>query len=1128
MLLLRSRRLAPLLVTQTLGAINDNLFKNALVVLVLFHAAASGGAAMVAAAGGVFIFPYVLLSATAGQIADRFEKQRTIVWVKVAELGLMALAAAGFWFGSTPLLFTVLFGLGIQATFFSPLKYAILPNHLADTELVAGNGLIEAGTFLGILVGTIAGGALFALPHGPAIVSIAGLLIAAGGIASALFIPAAASDAPDLHVGWNLPRETVALLRTARANRPVWLCLLGLSWFWVVGATLLAELPTLVRDDMGADAHVVTLMLAFFSVGVGAGSVLCARLLKGEVTARHVPLAALGLSVFIWDFAHAVGHTHGLANVHAVLSSLAGWRMLVDLLLLSACGGLYSVPLYAVIQERSAPAERARMIAANNVVNAVAMAAAAALTALLALAGVAPVTILLLTAVANLAVAVWIIRLLPQDVLRALFQRYFRLFHGVDVAGLANLPAPGQRAIFVVNHQSFGDGCFVAAFLPGSPMFAVDITTAHQWWARPFLAAVRHFDIDPANAFSTKAMVQAVKSGERLVIFPEGRITRTGALMKVYEGAGLVADKAGAVIIPIRIDGLQFSRLSRMEGHAPRSWFPRLSFTVLPPVSLDLDPELRGHPRREAVGALLQGIMEQASFTTANTNRSLFRALLDARSRYGNALPIIEDIDRVPLSYNRVVLGAAVLGRHLARLAPPGGFIGVMLPNANGAVVTFMALQAFGRVPAMLNFSAGADGMLAACAAAGVTTVLSSRAFVERGKLGPVVERMEREVTFVWLDDVRASLGLRAKLRGWLDARRAHRLPGATTPADAPAAVLFTSGSEGTPKGVVLSHRNFIANIAQVASVIDFNANDRVFNAMPMFHSFGLTGGTLLPLLSGVPTFYYPSPLHYRIVPELIYGTDSTITFGTDTFLSGWARFAHPYDFYSMRYIFAGAEKLREETRRTYAERFGVRVLEGYGVTETAPVLAMNTPLHCRPGAAGRLLPGMEYRLDPMEGITEGGRLVVRGPNVMLGYLRTSAPGVLEAPADGWYDTGDICTVDADAFITIRARAKRFAKIAGEMVSMPAAEALAAALWPGAAHAVVSVPDGRKGEALVLLTTQKDATTGALQAHARERGVAEIAVPRSLRLVDSLPLLGTGKIDYPAATALVTPEQHAA
>ena len=360
---------------------------------------------------------------------------------------------------------------------------------------------------------------------------------------------------------------------------------------------------------------------------------------------------------------------------------------------------------------------------------------------------------------------------------------------------------------------------------------------------------------------------------------------------------------------------------------------------------------------------------------------------------------IAEDTARAPIPYARLILGATVLGRGLARLAPAGDHVGVMLPNANGALVTFFALQAFGRVPAMLNSSAGADGMLGACAAAGVTTVLSSRAFVERAKLGAAVARMEQVVLFVWLEDVRAGLGTRAKLRGWLDARRARRLPGAGVAADRPAAILFTSGSEGTPKGVVLSHRNMLANVAQASAVVAFTSADRVFNAMPMFLAFGLPGGTLLPILSGVRTFFYPSPLHYRVVPELMYDSDATIAFGTDTFLTGWARSAHPADFYAMRYIFAGAEKVREETRRVYADRFGVRVLEGFGATECSPVLALNTAMHNRPGTAGRLLPGMEHRLDPVEGIAQGGRLMVRGPNVMLGYLRATAPGVLEPPA---------------------------------------------------------------------------------------------------------------------------------
>ena len=1127
MSLLRSPRLWPLLVTQALGAVNDNMFKTAMSVLLLAELT-SGGPALVILAGGVFIAPYILLSATAGQIADRFDKARIIRLVKLAEVALMLLAAAALWLHSPVLQFTVLFGLGVQATFFSPLKYGILPDHLREDELVAGNGLVEAGTFLGILAGIIAGGALTEMAHGPQIVAGLGVAVALGGVASALRVLPAPSSAPGLRIGWNLAGETAALLRTARANRPVWLCLLGLSWFWVVGATVVAELQILVKEVLGAGADVRTLLLAFFSVGVGLGSIACSRLLKGEVTARPVPFAALGMALFLGDFSLAIGHAQGLATIGAVLHSLAGLRLLADLVLLAACGGIYSVPLYAVLQDQSAPAERARMVAANNVVNAVAIAGGAAVTALLAMAGMGPAAILGMFAAATVLVALWIVRILPQTTARAVFRWYFETFHGVDVSGLEHVAEAGDRAVVVVNHQSFMDGCFVAAFLPGAPVFAVNIHTARRWWARLFLSAVQYFAVDPANPFSTRTMVAAVKSGQTLVVFPEGRITTTGALMKVYEGAGMVADKSGAKLLPVHIDGAQFSPLSRMAGRMPRRLFPRLSLAVLPPVTLAPDPDLRGRARRRAMGAVLQSVMEEAAFRTAPLDRTLWTALLDARDRYGAKTAVMEDIAREPMGYGRLVLGAAVLGRRLDRLAPGAAPVGLMLPNANAAVVAFMALQSRGRVPAMLNFSAGAEGMLAACAAAQVGVVVSSRAFVERAKLGPAVERMQGAVRFIWLEEVRDGIGRVAKLRGLLDSRRARRLPGARLAASGPAVILFTSGSEGAPKGVVLSHRNIVANIAQIAAVVDFNASDRVFNAMPMFHSFGLTGGTLLPLLSGVRTFYYPSPLHYRIVPELIYDTDATIAFGTDTFLTGWARFAHPYDFYRMRYIFSGAEKVRDETRKLYAERFGTRLLEGYGATETSPVLALNTPMHSRPGSAGRLLPGMVHRLRPVEGIAEAGRLEVSGPNVMLGYLRATAPGVIEAPEDGWYDTGDICTVDGESFVTIQARAKRFAKIAGEMVSMPAAEALAQAVWPDAAHAVVAIPDGRKGEALVLLTTAQDAAPAALLAHARGKGSAEIAVPRIVRVVDSLPLLGTGKVDYVAATRIAEPQKAAA
>ena len=1130
--LLRTRRLWPLALSQACGALNDNLVKNAMLVLALFTLG-QGGTGLSALAGAMFIAPYILLSATAGQVADRFPKPQVIVAAKVAELVLMLGSAVAFLTHSVPGLIAVLFGLGVQSTIFSPLKLGLLPEHLREEELVAGNGVIEASTFLSIVAGTVLGGALVLLDNGPAIVSGVGIAIALVGLGSALLIPPAAPAAPGLAISANIVAETWRTVRQAAGTRALWLCILGLSWFWTVGATLLTTLPVLVRDTLGAEGHVLTLLLTVFAVGVGIGSIGCAWLLKGEVSPRHVPFAALGISVFLLDFSFAstAAAEAGLTTVTALLTAPAGWRMLADLGLMAACGGTFSVPLYAILQEESEPERRSRTIAANNVLNALLMVAGSAATAGMAAAGLGAPGILAVAALANLAVAAWIVRLLPQHVLRSLFRFYFDTFHGVEVRGLEHYRAAGDRVVIVSNHLSFADACLIACYLPDSPCFAVNTQTAGQWWVRPFLTAVDVFKVDIQSPFAIKRMVEAVRDhGKKLMIFPEGRITKTGALMKTYEGAGVVADKAAAKVLPISIEGLQFTRLGRMKGKLPMRWFPRLAVNVLPPVELRPPgaKALTPRKRREAVGRALGDVMVDAVYRSKNTERTLFAALLDARALHGGKTLIAEDVARTPLSYDRLVLGAAALGRQLAGLADAAAkdaasasHVGVMLPNANATVVALMGLQAFARVPCMLNFSAGADAMLSACRAARVTTVVSSRAFVEKGKLGKVVERMEAELRFVWLEDVRGAIGLKDKLRAKLDAALARRLPGVVASPDSPALVLFTSGSEGLPKGVVHTHRTLLSNCAQLSSVIDFTASDRVFNALPCFHSFGMTGGTLLPLLHGVRTFHYPSPLHYRIVPALIYDTDATICFGTDTFLNGWARFAHPYDFYAMRYAFAGAERVREETKRLYAERFGVRVLEGYGATETAPALAINTAMHARAGTVGRFLPGIEWRLEPVPGVEEGGRLHVRGPNVMHGYLTADRPGEIQPPPEGWYDTGDIVTVDADGFCAIRGRAKRFAKVAGEMVSMAAAEALAFATWPAAQHAVVAVPDARKGEALVLVTTEPGAEAAAVLAQARSRGVAEIMVPRSVLVVPSLPVLGTGKTDYPAVQRLV-------
>jgi len=1120
--LLRASRFLPLFLTQALGAFNDNLFKSAFVMLITYGAATAFDAgALAAISGGMLIAPFFLFSATAGQLADRFERSRLLQILKAAEIFAVLGAAAALLTGNLALSLALLFVLGTQAAFSSPVKYALLPQHLATAELVDGNALMEAGTFLSILFGTIAGGLAVATAWGPAVCCVLLLCCAGVGFVASLRVPTAPPPAPTLKVSWDLVTATGGILRQAWERRDVRLSILGASWFWLVGAVSLSQLPSFAKTTLGADSNVVVLFLAAFSIGVGIGSTLCGRLMRGEVSARYVPLAALGMTLFSLDLglaSAAAPPQAGLIGIVDFMSQIGGLRIFGDLLGLAVSGGFFIVPLYAIIQSRSDEASRARIIAANNVVNALFMAAAAAVTAGLIADGVDTPALFLILAIANALVTVWICKLLPRDVLRMLARALFRFAYRVEIVGLENCAAAGDRVIVVPNHVSFLDAPLIAAFLPGWPVFAIDPAQMRRWWVRQFLAAVDVFPVEPSRPMATKSLIKSIREGSRCVIFPEGRLNVTGgALMKVYDGPALIADKAEAMVLPVRLDGVEFTPFSRLAGRLRRRWFPKVTITILPPRRLDIPADLRGRARRRHTGTALYDIMSEMMARRPDPP-SLFQALLEARKAHGGGHRVFEDPETAPLTYSRAVGASFVLGRRLAHGTSRGETIGLMLPNSVGAALAFLALQAAGRVPAMLNHTSGADGVLSSCRTAGLRRVVTSRRFVELAKLGTLAERLAAEVELVWLEDVRATLGVTDRLYGAVAQRLAgplHRR--LAVAASDPAAVLFTSGSEGTPKAVVLSHANLLANRRQIAARVDFSPADLALNALPMFHSFGLTGGFLLPLLSGVRVFLYPSPLHYRIVPEIAYATGATILFGTDTFLAGYARRANPYDFYALRYVFAGAEAVREETRQSWAERFGKRILEGYGVTECSPVIAVNTPMHYCAGTVGRFLPLIEHRLKPVARIEHGGRLVVRGPNVMAGYLRS---GEVEGPAEGWYDTGDIVTIDDDGFVAIVGRAKRFAKLGGEMVSLAAVERIAETAEPEARHAVVALPDPRRGERLVLVTEARGLDRNRLLAAAHRLGQPEIAVPREVIETEHLPLLGTGKTDYAAVTRL--------
>lgn len=1126
--LMASRRFLPLFLSQFLGAANDNFFKNALVVLVVFQLGSYAGMqphVLATVAAGLFIAPYFLFSATAGQMSDRYEKMGLMKIWKAAEIAISALGAWALVDHNVGAMLAALFLLGTQSTFTSPIKYAVLPELLDEDELIGGNALVEGGTFLAILLGTIGGGTLVLLENGGAIVAGAMMALALGGFAASLFLPTAHAGNPEVRVRFDVLRETGHLWTLIRGKRDLFLSVLGISWFWLVGATYLSQFPAFAKTVLTADEHAVTLMLTMFSVGIGIGSLLCGRLLKGEVSARHVPFAALGMTVFALDLWFAAGPAAGdgaaLMSLAEFLARPAAWRVLADLLAFAICGGLYIVPLYAIMQAHSDEAVRARVVAANNVVNAAFMVFAAVASALLLVAGFTVTDVFLTIGLANLVVALYICGLLPDAVLKGVFASVFRALYRVRVRGLEHLPAEGAPSVVVVNHASFIDAALLAAFLPGRPVFAINTFTARLWWVRPFLRLVEAFPVDPTNPMSTKSLIRKVQEGRTLVIFPEGRLTVTGALMKIYEGPGMIADRAGVPVVPVRIDGAQFTPFSRLKGKLRLRWFPAIAITVLPPRRFEVAAAIKGRARRQRISVALYDVMSDMMFRTTPCERTLFSALLDTRRLHGGKVLAVEDIGRDPLSYDRLVTGALALGRVLCRHAKPGEALGLLLPNTSAAVATFFAAQAFGRVPAMLNFSTGPGNVLAACEAAQIRTIVTSRRFIEQARLSALADGLAARHTLVYLEDLRARMGLVDKLYGLLARPLARWVHGRAkrSPDDA-AVILFTSGSEGMPKGVVLSHRNILANCAQLAARVAFSPADTVFNALPVFHSFGLTGGLLLPVLSGIRCFLYPSPLHYRIVPEMVYDTNATIMFGTDTFLAGYGRAANPYDFYSVRHVFAGAEKVKETTRRTWMEKFGLRILEGYGATETAPVIAVNTPMHFQAGTVGRVLPGIETRLETIPGIDEGARLWVRGPNVMLGYLRVERPGELEPPPERWYDTGDIVTMDDLGYVRILGRAKRFAKIAGEMVPLGKIEAEVTALWPENQHAVVALADERKGEQLVLVTDRPDATREAVLARFRAQGLAELLVPRSVLKVDRLPLLGTGKADLVAVKAL--------
>jgi acyl-[acyl-carrier-protein]-phospholipid O-acyltransferase/long-chain-fatty-acid--[acyl-carrier-protein] ligase len=681
------------------------------------------------------------------------------------------------------------------------------------------------------------------------------------------------------------------------------------------------------------------------------------------------------------------------------------------------------------------------------------------------------------------------------------------------------LQTPGP-VLLLPNHVSWLDWLFLGVCLDDDWRFVTSSLTAEtSWLHKRIMVNRRTFPINMNSPYAAKHMAEYLQKGGRLVLFPEGRISYTGSLMKLYEGTGFLLHRTRSRVITAFIRGAY--RLPFSRNPDKHRWFPRISVhfsEILQPPGIDHLPATAARARltnwtRDMLVALQFQVEMEVGPRTVN------EAIAETARRHRGKV-ILKEASWKDLSYRRLLAGGAVIGEALqARVRAGDSPVGVLLPNVNAFPVTLFSLWQAGLVPAVLNYTTGVQTMLTCCRVAGIKQIVSSRRFIEQMKFDPAAFS-PAGVELILLEDIGASvsalqrLGALARASFGGNGSNVFRGPDAEKRT---AIILFTSGSEGEPKAVELTHANVLANIRQMLSVIDVTESDRFFNALPLFHSFGLTVGLLLPLIRGSFVFLYLSPLHYRVVPAALYDLRCTVFFGTNTFLSGYARKAHPCDFLTVRYLFAGAEKLQESTTKTWSEKFGVRVLEGYGATECSPCVSANLPTHPCPGSAGQFLPGIEHRIEPVEGVPEGGRLFVRGPNIMRGYLNPEPNAKFQA-LNGWYDTGDIAKVDDHGFVYILGRLKRFAKVSGEMVSLGAVEdALATAFpqyGPKFTIAVISRPDPGKGEKLIAITNDPRLTPEDLREAVRSRGLSNLSIPREIRVLHEIPRLGTGKINY--------------
>jgi len=1095
--------------TQFLGAFNDNLYQM-LVLLAAIDAGASAGVVQI-----VYLLPFLLFSGYSGYVADVISKRTVLVSVKAFEILAMGVGAVALITNHIQLMLVVLFMMGLHSTIFSPAKYGIVPEILTDRELSRGNAWLEMTTLLGIVLGGATGVFVFSSWKGEAgKMAIIPMLIAVVGFLVSLGITKVKPSGATQPFRFNPYSEVAVGTRHLLNDRPLWLAVLGVAFFWSIGALLKPDLLLYGSEVLHASELRAGLLLPFLSIGIGVGNMLAGRLSGDKVELGLVPLG----SIFMGVFAIALYFT-----TSSYTASVAA------LMLLGATSGLFIVPLYAYMQQRSDDQEKGRVVATNNFYQTIGMLIASGLLWLLHdQLHVGADTLLLAAGIATLLITVYILTVVPDYFIRFVLWLLTHTIFRIRIVGQDNVPFRGP-ALLVSNHMSHVDGFVIGAcvqrfirFMVWKPYYD---QKALNWFFRKTMAIPVGTDNRRDMIASIRAARQVLEEGHVVCIFAEGAITRTGNMLPFKRGMEKIVEDMDVPIIPVHIDRLWGSIFSFEQGKFFWKWPKRLPYPVTVSFGAPLPSTTPAHEVRQA-------IQELSSDATAH--RKTAHDLLDRRfirnARHNwNRFAMADSTGR-ELTYGRVLTGSTLISTWMRKHVKQGEMVGVLLPpTIAGSMVNIGATMA-GCTPVNLNFTAGKEAMASAMDQCKIRTVITSRIFLAKAKL-------EATEGMVMIEDVLARASKFAQFRALLAARLlpASWLSRSGKNADSLATVIFSSGSTGVPKGVALSHYNVIANIEAIAQVFWIGDRDRIVGVLPFFHSFGFTVTIWFPLISNCGVLYHPNPTDAKAIGELVAKYQGTLLLSTPTFCSTYTRKCTAEQFASLRFVLVGAEKLREPVAVAFREKFNRELLEGYGCTEMSPVVAVNAPsfeagkytqVGTKPGTVGHPLPGVAAKIvdpatfEPLPPKTEG-LLLVRGSNRMLGYLN-QPERTTEVCRNGWYITGDIAILDDEGFIRITDRLSRFSKIAGEMVPHIRIEEAMGKVLGDSPCAVTAVPDEDRGERLVGLYTAPEVAPSDLWQKLSETDLPKLWLPKreNLYQVESLPVLGTGKLDLRALKAL--------